>query len=132
MPLLAQRKFSMRDLALVLSLFVSAMGAIVLVGWALDIAALKSVLPGLVTLKANTALCMLLSGIALGILSHEKIERPLRPGAATIAFAIALGAILRSMICPLIRAKHFQPGQQAQSDRTGEGLPAKHRFSSLA
>ncbi len=40
-------------------------GAIVLVGWALDITALKSILPGWVSVKPNTALCFILTGISL-------------------------------------------------------------------
>ena len=40
-------------------------GAMVLVGWTFDIVTLKSVLPGWVAMKANTAVCLILTGIAL-------------------------------------------------------------------
>jgi signal transduction histidine kinase len=40
-------------------------GGLVLVGWALDIAIFKSILPGWVSMKPNTALCFMLVGWAL-------------------------------------------------------------------
>jgi PAS domain S-box-containing protein len=43
-------------------------GAAVLVGWALDIAILTSVAPGYVTMKPNTAICFILSGVSLWLL----------------------------------------------------------------
>jgi two-component sensor histidine kinase len=43
------------------------LGAVVLVGWLLDIPVMKSVVPGAASIKANAALCFILCGIALRI-----------------------------------------------------------------
>ena len=50
-----------------LGIAISLLGVGVLFGWALDIGALKSVLPGLLAMKANTAAALLLCGLALAM-----------------------------------------------------------------
>jgi PAS domain S-box-containing protein len=66
----------------------------VLVGWMLDSTALKSVFPGWVTMKANTAVGMLLCGGALALLARAAITKPIRRSAAMVAVVvIALGML---------------------------------------
>jgi PAS domain S-box-containing protein len=86
-----------RKIALYLGLFVIILGASVLVGWLFDINSLKSVFPGLITMKANTALGMMLCGGALSILSWQK-ERKLTLflTMVMVALVIVLGVLTLS------------------------------------
>ena len=54
-------------LSQVLAILIIALGLTVLVGWALHIESIKTVFPGYVSMKANTALCFALSGASLFI-----------------------------------------------------------------
>ncbi len=55
---------------------VFAIGLTVMVGWTFDIPILKSMLPGMVAMKVNTALGFILSGLALWLKSETIPPRP--------------------------------------------------------
>ena len=75
-------------------------GCIVIVGWIFDIAALKSILPGLVSMKANTAICFILTGASLW-LWHLKSKRALANYKLLITILTPSFAILVICICLL-------------------------------
>lgn len=71
----------------------AALGAAVLVGWALDIPVLKSISPAFISMKSNTALGFLTSGLALWLLYPQTVRvgrRRLGRIAATIPTLIGL------------------------------------------
>nr|MDQ3012811.1 hypothetical protein [Acidobacteriota bacterium] len=83
----------LKQAAVGLSIAVTTVGALVLIGWALDIILLKQVMAGLPTMKPNTALCFLLSGAALLLLNKEDVKdwrRHLAVGCAAVVVLIAL------------------------------------------
>jgi len=72
--------------ARLLGLTAALVGTVAMTGWVLSVDVLKSVVPGLVTMKANTALCFILLGGALSVLAQH---RP-KPALARLAKAAAL------------------------------------------
>jgi len=70
------------------------LGISVLIGWAFDIGILKSLVPKLVAMKPNTAVCFLLSGISLWLLKAEGVSGArLRLGQAFAGIVIIIGAL---------------------------------------
>jgi two-component system, cell cycle sensor histidine kinase and response regulator CckA len=51
-----------------IGIWVAAVGGIALVGWAFDVPALKSVIPGMAVIQANAALSFVVAGLALRLL----------------------------------------------------------------
>jgi hypothetical protein len=83
-----------RTFARIAGICVFIAGAVVLADWMLDIAALKNVFPGLLAMKANTAMGMLLCGGALALLSREKVSKQMRVSTAVVAVVvIAMGTL---------------------------------------
>ena len=65
-----------KDIPFLLGLFIILISCLVVVGWITDNPFLKSMIPGQVAMKFNTALCFGLTGISLLILDNKK-SRPL-------------------------------------------------------
>ncbi len=59
-------------LARIAGTLAGVMGLVVLSGWLLNVPMLKSVFPGLVTMKANTALGLAMGGSAVAFLASSK------------------------------------------------------------
>jgi signal transduction histidine kinase len=55
-------------------LLVVIIGMLALTGWLFDILVLKSILPDLISMKVNTSLCFVLSGITLLLLGKENLS----------------------------------------------------------
>ena len=83
-----------KDSSRVVSAIVILIGCTVLVGWMLDIAVLKSVFPGLATMKANTALGFILSGLSLWLLHTESTAPRTRRIAQACAVIVSLSGLL--------------------------------------
>ena len=71
-----------------------AIGSTVLVGWWCDIPVLKSVLPGFVAMKANTAVGFMLAGLSLALLGRASHAAPARWLAQACAAAVILLGLL--------------------------------------
>ena len=83
----------LRRLARALGLAVAVTGAAVLLGWALRVELLKSLVPGFVPMMANTAAALVAAGLAVALLAREPPPRSARRAArALAACVVALAA----------------------------------------
>jgi PAS domain S-box-containing protein len=71
-----------------------ATGVVVLFGWLLDVPSLKSVLPGFVTMKANTAVGFILAGVSLALLGRAARSARIRRLSQACAGGTALLGLL--------------------------------------
>jgi PAS domain S-box-containing protein len=64
---------------------VAAIGAVILAGWIADLPVLRNPVPGQIEVKANTAICFLLSGLALALQRHATLGSLARASAGLVA-----------------------------------------------
>jgi PAS domain S-box-containing protein len=81
---------SLRHVARALGLAVLAIGAVVLLGWALRIELLKSLFPGFVPMKPNTAAALGAAGLSVALLAPEPGGRTARLVARILAAGVVL------------------------------------------
>src|ERR1039457_3166169 len=73
---------------------VAILSLAVLAGWAFDIQILKSIAPSFTTMKANTAVCFLLSSVALYLARTPENRSRYRPAVLFLCVLVALTSLL--------------------------------------
>jgi diguanylate cyclase (GGDEF)-like protein len=76
------------------SIVVILIGCVVIVGWIKDITVLKSVLPGWVAMKANTAICLILEGMSLWLWHWRAAISVIRRAAQVCAALVVVVGLL--------------------------------------
>jgi len=95
----------------------TVLGGLVLAGWAFDVPMLKAVIPGLATMKPNTAFCFVLGGVALGVRSGPQAWRRVGQLCGALVLVIGLATLAEYVLhldlgldALLFRDPHPTPG----------------------
>jgi PAS domain S-box-containing protein len=91
------------------------LGLLVLAGWAFEVPSLKSVLPGAVQMKANTAVCLILSGAALFMAESGRASPGLRR--VTLLMALIVAALGFGTLSQYVFGWHLGIDELLFSDR---------------
>lgn len=95
LPLRAVR-LGIRDLPTIAGAAAAAVGITVLLGWLLGLDILKSIVPGVLTMKVNTALAFVLLGLGLFLSARTNTARDRRIAVLPVAAAMVLAALVGS------------------------------------
>lgn len=94
--LLGAMRLGIRDLPTIAGGAAAAVGITVLLGWLLGLDILKSIVPGLLTMKVNTALAFVLLGVGLFLSARTSTARDRRTAVLPVAAAMVLAALVGS------------------------------------
>src|SRR4051794_33884287 len=76
-----------RAVSITLAVLAFCIGAAALLGWILDNPYLKRIHPSLVTMKANTAVCLMLVGVSCVLIAGQSMS-PIKRGIVQLSAAI--------------------------------------------
>jgi PAS domain S-box-containing protein len=93
---LAAARLDARSLPVVAGIAAVAIGITVLLGWLLGLDVLKSIVPGLLTMKANTAVAFLLLGIGMLLTVRASTARQRWAAALPVAAVLVLAGLVGS------------------------------------
>src|ERR1700722_1092336 len=105
-------------------------GALVLVGWIVNVHMLKSILPGLASMKANTALCILFLGLSSWFL-HGCSPRFHKAGSQLLGLSCAcFGAILSFLtLCEYVLGTNLRIDEFLFQDLSPDGISLPGRMA---
>ncbi|MDO8485125.1 MAG: hypothetical protein Q7S35_09290, partial [Candidatus Limnocylindrales bacterium] len=89
-------RLGLNDLPTVAASLAAAVGITVLLGWLLGLDVLKSIVPGLLTMKVNAALAFVLLGIGMILSARANTARDRRAAVLPVAAALVLAALVGS------------------------------------
>ena len=107
----------------VAAVLVMLVGASVLAGWALNVPILKSIAPNLVSMVANTAVCLLALGLALLLQGSASAQR--RPSRMARVLAVLVAAIAGLTLLEYLDQRDFGIDQLLVVDDTRKA-PTDH------
>jgi PAS domain S-box-containing protein len=95
-PPLGGKQLGVQDLPLVAGGVAVAVGITALLGWLFELDVLKSVIPGLLTMKVNTALAFVLLGVGTLLSARGSAGRTRRAALLSVAAAMLLAGLVGS------------------------------------
>jgi len=113
------------------AILAGGIGAVGLTGWITDIPALQRIHPDFVTMKANTAIALVLASLSLLILQDEKVTRVKRRFAQLLAAVISLCGLLT--LCEIVFGWHLGIDQfffRETETAAGQSFPGRMGIAS--